>query len=163
PRRFLLKTSLLAQRAARLALSAPAQSHEGVISFDSGHAFPGVLPDLTAEAAHALSDYRAETLQYSLRPGLPDLRAWIAEYMRSEGVAGATADDLIVVNGAKHGLDLVCRLLLDEGDAIAVTAPTYFTAIPIFKSFGAQFIEVAQDSDGMVVDELERLIGDRKK
>ena len=144
---------MYARRAERLAPTLPASVPTGTIGFDSGHAFPGVLPDLTREADLALTRYRAETLQYAPRAGLPDLRAWIAGYMN----VGVTADHVLVTNGAKHALELVCRLLLDEGDAVAVTAPTYFSAIPIIKSFGATFLEVPQDEEGLEVAALDRL------
>jgi 2-aminoadipate transaminase len=154
---------LLARRASRLsvAVSAPAPQHP--ISFDSGHAFPDVLPDLTAEAELALQAYRPETLQYALRPGLSDLREWIVDYMHKDGISSATVDEVLVTNGAKHALELVCRVLLDEGDAIVVTSPTYFTAIPIFRSFGVEFIEIQQDTEGMDVGELEQVLAARKR
>ncbi len=144
-----------ARRAARLSSDVASHGHGEAIPFDSGHAFPGILPDLIEAAQAALSEYRAETLQYAPRPGLPELREWIADYMREDG-ADVAANDVLVVNGAKHGLELVCRLLLDEGDSIVVTAPTYFTAIPIFRSFDADFIEAEQDGEGLDVEELER-------
>ncbi|HEX6809909.1 MAG TPA: PLP-dependent aminotransferase family protein, partial [Gemmatimonadaceae bacterium] len=115
------------------------------------------LPDLTREAGDALSRFRAETLQYAPRPGLPELREWIAGHMRADGAA-VTAANVLVTNGAKHALELVCRLTLDEGDAVVVTSPTYFSAIPIIRSFGATFIEVPQDKDGMDVDALARVL-----
>jgi 2-aminoadipate transaminase len=154
-----------ARRAASLPSTLPQSPLEGTIAFDSGHAFPGVLPDLAIEAERALGRYRAETLQYGPRPGLPGLRRWIAEYLEADGAA-AKADEILVVNGAKHGLELVCRLLLDEGDAVAVTAPTYFSAIPIIRSFGASFVEIEQDGEGLDVaalaDTLERLQRDHQ-
>src|SRR3546814_12262173 len=67
--------------------------------------------------------------------------------MNEEGCA-LTADHILITNGAKQGIDLVCRLLLDEGDAIVVTAPTYFTAIPIFRNYGAAFVAIEQDDAG---------------
>jgi 2-aminoadipate transaminase len=161
-----LKTeALLARRASRLppTAAATATPDHHPISFDSGHAFPGVLPDLTSEAERALTACRAETLQYAPRPGLPELRDWIVEYMRRDGVANASLEETFVTNGAKHALELVCRLLLEEGDAIVVTAPTYFTAIPIFKSFAVEFIEVSQDGNGLNVSELEHLLSERKR
>lgn len=154
---------LLARRASRLPLTVAPPPADHPISFDSGHAFPGVLPDLTAEAEIALTAHRSETLQYAPRPGLPELREWIADYMRRDGVANASVEETFVSNGAKHALELVCRLLLEEGDAIVVTAPTYFTAIPIFKSFGVEFIEVSQDVEGLNVDELEQLLAERRR
>jgi len=151
-----------ARRASQLSPLLPAAAPPGNIAFDSGHAFPGVLPDLTAEAATALAKYRAETLQYAPRTGLPELRAWIAEYMTSDG-ARVSADDILVTNGAKHALELVCRLLLDEGDAVVMTAPTYFSAIPIIRSFGVTFVEVRQDHAGLDVDDLARILDQRRR
>src|SRR6202167_6612551 len=106
-------------------------------------------------AQKALTTFRPETLQYGIALGMPELRSWIAGYMKENGL-DVSADNVLVVNGAKHGLDLICRLLLEEGDSVVVSAPTYFTCIPIFKSFGVNFIEVSQDIDGMLVDELEQ-------
>ena len=151
-----------ARRASQLSPMLPAAAPSGNIAFDSGHAFPGVLPDLTAEAAIALTTYRAETLQYAPRMGLPALRAWIAESMTSDGARVGT-DDILVTNGAKHALELVCRLLLDEGDAVVMTAPTYFSAIPIIRSFGATFIEVRQDHAGLDVDDLAATLDRRRR
>lgn len=149
-----------ARRAAALATMLPAGPAVGSIAFDSGHAFPGVLPDLTAETALALTTYRSETLQYAPRPGLPELRAEIVRFMAADG-ATVTRDQVLVTNGAKHAIELVCRLLLDEGDAIVVTTPTYFTAIPIFRSFGVEFVEVPQDQDGLDVDRLSEILDAR--
>src|SRR5688500_14673409 len=120
------------------------------------------MPDLTAAADRALSYYRAETLQYGPRMGLPDLRAWLAEYCARDGVR-ITSENVLMTNGAKQAIELVCRLMLDEGDSIVVTAPTYYTAIPIFRSFGVNFIEVGQDGEGLNVDELADRIAQLKR
>lgn len=150
-----------ARRAAALPARPPEASHE-LIPFDSGHAFPGILPDLSGIAQRALAAHRAEMLQYGERPGMPEMREWIAGYLRSEQ-ARVAADEVLVVNGAKHGIELICRLLLDEGDSIVVTSPMYFTAIPLFKSFGVEFIEVGQDRDGMQVEPIAEAIAWLKK
>ncbi|HEV7705324.1 MAG TPA: PLP-dependent aminotransferase family protein [Gemmatimonadaceae bacterium] len=146
-----------ARRAAHLSPTLPGSPSPAAISFDSGHAFPGVLPDLTHEAEIALTKFRSETLQYAPRTGLPELRKWIAEFLRADG-AEVPADNVLVTNGAKHAIELVCRALLDEGDSVVVTAPTYFSAIPILRSFGAEFIEVPQDENGLDVNALAALL-----
>jgi 2-aminoadipate transaminase len=153
---------LLSRRASKLAASLPPAAPASNLAFDTGHASNAVLPDLSAEAIRALTVFRAETLQYAPRPGLPELRACIVDQMASDGIS-ATRDQVLVTNGAKHAIDLICRVLLDEGDAIVVTRPTYFTAIPIFRSFGVQFIEVAQDRDGLDVSELSRVFAQRDR
>jgi len=157
-----VKSDSLSRRAAMLAGVLPAGAPASNLGFDSGHASTAVLPDLTAEAERALTVYRAETLQYAPRPGLADLRARIVEQMAADGIA-ASRDNVLVTNGAKHAIDLICRVLLDEGDAIVVTRPTYFTAIPIFRSYGVQFIEVGQDHDGLDVDDLSRVLASRER
>ena len=152
----------LARRAARLSTTRPGPDPSDVISLGSGHGFPGVFPDLTEMAQQALTACRSETLQYGPALGLPEMRGWIASYMKGNGVDGS-AENVLVVNGAKHGLDLICRFLLDEGDAVVVSAPTYFTCIPIFRSFGAEFIEVSQDAEGLAVSELAKTLEQRKR
>jgi 2-aminoadipate transaminase len=157
----------LARRAAPLGTSfptphMPSELKADVIAFDSGFAFPGLLPDLEPYAIDALTRHREESLQYAAPQGNPRLRAWIAGYMKQDG-CDLTAENILIVHGAKNGLDLICRLLLDEGDAMVVSAPTYFTALPIFRSFGAQIIEVEQDSGGLRVEEIENLLAARKR
>src|SRR5215470_4165205 len=106
----------LAKRATRLTPAPVSNTPPTAISFDSGHAFPGILPDLSEEASRALATHRSETLQYAPRPGLPELREWIAQYLHTDGLRGGTSDQVIVTNGAKHALELVCKLILEEGD-----------------------------------------------
>jgi len=146
-----------ARRAAHLSPTLPPAASPDTIAFDSGHAFPALLPDLTTEGATALTQYRSDSLQYAPRAGLPELRAWIADYMRADG-ATVRSENVLVTNGAKHALELVCRLLLDEGDGVVVTAPTYFSAIPILRSYGAVFVEVPQDRAGLDVDVLASIL-----
>ena len=155
-----------ARRAAGLSTSFPAPHFPSelpadAVLFDSGFAAPQILPDLTGFAHIALTEHREEALQYAPPQGQPELRGWIAGLMNEDGCA-LTAENILIVNGAKHGIDLICRLLLDEGDTVVVTAPTYFTAIPIFRSFGAAFVEVGQDSDGILVGQLDEALARRR-
>jgi 2-aminoadipate transaminase len=133
----------------------PIQEPADIISFGSGHGCPAVFPDLTEVAMTALNEYRSETLQYGPTLGLLEMREWIAAFVMENGAKDISPDNVLVVNGAKNGLGLICRLLLDEGGSVVVTAPTYFTCIPIFKTFGVKFYEVSQDAEGIVVSELE--------
>src|SRR5512147_280717 len=117
-----LRSDSLSRRAKNLASALPPAGPASNLAFDSGHAANAVLPDLTREAERALTTYRAETLQYAPRPGLPELRARIVEMAEADGIA-ASRENVLVTNGAKHAIDLICRVLLDEGDAIVVTRP----------------------------------------
>jgi 2-aminoadipate transaminase len=155
---------MLTKSFARRAMHLPGPMHpEGgnAISFDSGYAYPGIFPDLTVAATRALTAFRPESLQYGTPLGMLAMRNWIAGYLRDDG-ANVDVHNIIVVNGAKQGLDLICRALTDEGDAIVVTGPTYFTAIPIFRSFGLEFVEVPQDAEGLDVAVLAERLAQRR-
>ena len=150
--------------AARAAHFAPTASHggPGVIMFGSGDAYPESLPDISEFAQQAAVKYRTETLQYAPRPGLLELREWIVQYLRNEGVR-VSADSILVCNGAKQGIELACKLFLDPGDAIVVTRPTYQSALGVFRGWEVEFVEVGMDADGMLVDELAATLADRER
>lgn len=133
----------------------------GTLNMSGGFAYAATLPDISKEAVAAASAFRTETMQYSGARGLADLREAIAAYVAGDGIA-TTPDAIMVVNGAKHGIDLACRAFLAPGDAVIVTAPTYLTAIGIFRSHAATLLTVPQDGDGMRVDALEASLAARE-
>ena len=151
-----------AARAARVGPAGPGHHGPGMILFGSGDAYPESLPDVSEFAGRAALKYRTETLQYAPRPGLPELREWIAGYLGGEGIRVA-ADNILVCNGAKQGIELACKLFLDPGDAIVVTRPTYQSALGVFRGWEAEFVEIGMDADGMLVDELAATLADRTR
>lgn len=149
-----------AARAANvIAPAAFAHHRSDMLKLSAGNAYPPALPDLSAEVAEALRR-RDETLQYGPLYGIDDLRDAIAAYLHDDGII-ADRDNILVVNGAKQGLELACRVFLEPGDAVIVTAPTYLTAVSIFQANEASFVSIAQDADGMLVDELEEKLRTR--
>ena len=151
-----------AARAASFAPGGGGHAAPGVIMFGSGDAYPESLPDVSEFAQRAAVKYRTETLQYAPRPGLSELREWIAEYLRTEGIR-VDAESILVCNGAKQGIELACKLFLDPGDAIVVTRPTYQSALGVFRGWEASFVEVGMDADGMLVEELAAALADRAR
>ena len=150
--------------AVRASHFAPGEPHHGPggIMLGSGDAYPEGLPDVSEFARTATVTYRTEALQYAPRPGLPELREWIAQYLGGEGIR-VDADSILVCNGAKHGLELACKLFLDPGDTIVVTRPTYQSALGVFRGWEATFVEIGMDADGMLVDELATVLADRER
>ena len=150
-----------AARAARIEPSGKGHP-AGAIMFGSGDAYPESLPNLEDLARIAATRYRSETMQYAPRFGLDDLREWIVGYLATEGIR-LDVDNVLVLHGAKQGIDLACKLFLDPGDAIVVTRPTYQSALGIFHSWELEYVEVPLDADGMVVDELADRLAARVK
>ena len=129
--------------------------HEpGAIILNSGLAYPPLLPDVSRQAANAARDRRDEVMQYSGLMGLPDLRDAIVSFVAEDGVR-CTPENILITNGAKHGVDLACRVFVEPGDRVIVTAPTYMTSMNHMRTHGAVFLPIPQDSDGMRTDILE--------
>ena len=151
-----------AARVARVPASGGGHGGDGMIMFASGDAYPESLPDLSEFAQLAAVKHRTETLQYAPRPGLPELREWIASHLASDGIR-VGPDSILVCNGAKQGIELACKLFLDPGDAIVVTRPTYQSALGVFHGWEAEFVEVGMDAAGMLVDELADTLAERER
>ncbi len=151
-----------ARRAANVAFAAGEHDPPEIVMMGSGDAYPEAFPDMGEFAMRAARDFRTETLQYAPRLGLAELREWIAAYVGREGVR-VDPDAVIVVNGAKHGLDLACKLFVEPGDTIVVTRPTYQSALGIFRGYEVTYLEIGQDGDGMDVDELATRLAERAR
>ena len=125
----------------------------GAIVLSSGLAHAPLLPDVSREAAMAAS-MATETMQYGPLMGLDSLRDQIVRYVKDDGVE-CTTENVLVTNGAKHALDLACRVFVEPGDRVIVTKPTYMTALINMRTHGATFLAVGYDDEGMDVNELE--------
>jgi len=139
-----------------------ASSPVTTINLSGGFACPDLLPDIAAAAIIAAQHYRQEGMQYSSSFGLDDLRQAIASLMEQEGVR-CGRNNILIVNGAKQGLDLICRIFLNPGDGVIVTAPTYMTALSIFRNFEVEFIAIPPDSQGIDIKNLEASLSQRQR
>ncbi|HEV8132918.1 MAG TPA: PLP-dependent aminotransferase family protein [Acidobacteriota bacterium] len=90
----------------------------------------------------------AELLQYGPALGLPELRHLIAERMRRWGV-DVTQDEVIVVNGAQQGMDLLFKAFIDPGDVVVVESPTYHNILPLLGFYRAHVVGVPMTADGL--------------
>jgi 2-aminoadipate transaminase len=67
-------------------------------------------------------------------------------------------DNILITHGSQQALDLSGKVFLDKGDIVLCESPTYLAAISAFRAYECNFIEVPTDKDGMVMDELEKLL-----
>lgn len=131
----------------------------------------GGLPDTKAFPADLLDEMvervtgrdAAKALQYGPTEGLDEFRHAICDLMAEDGTFIGPAE-LIVTTGGQQALDLVCRVLVDPGDAVLAEGPTYPGAVPVFSGCGADVHQVPIDDEGIRVDLLadayERLARD---
>ena len=91
---------------------------------------------------------------YEYSAGRRDLRAAIVRYIGISRSVEASADDVVITNGTQQALDLVARVLLAPGDAIAVEDPGYGPPRALFKALGIRVVGVPVDREGLIVDAL---------
>ncbi|HEX7638339.1 MAG TPA: PLP-dependent aminotransferase family protein [Burkholderiaceae bacterium] len=102
-------------------------------------------------SARVLADTPREALQYAASEGFGPLREWVSAHMTARGL-DAPADRVLILNGSQQGLDLIGKVLLDAGSAVAVETPTYLGALQAFGPNEPVFTSVAGDADGPLPD-----------
>ncbi|GCB01975.1 transcriptional regulator [Sulfuriferula multivorans] len=119
----------------------------GMISFAGG------LPALDSFPRFNLDSMPQEILQYGPSEGEWALRQRIAEELQERGLQ-CTAEQVLILSGSQQGIDLVAKLFIDPGTAVAVESPTYLAALQVFRFFGARF--VAYDAEKLDVHAMQR-------
>jgi DNA-binding transcriptional MocR family regulator len=134
-------------------------SRPEVVSLAGGMPFVSAIPEdlLTGSIDRVMRDQRAQALQYGSGQGSPSLREHILQIMALEGIR-ASVDDVVVTTGSQHALELMAKLFLDPGDVVLAEAPSYLTAIVVFKSFQAEVSHVAMDEHGLIPEALRERI-----
>lgn len=142
----------------RRALAVPADG-AAVIGFAGGMPDSALFP--TDEFRRVLNGVVREEgealLQYYPAGGYPPLRRMLSEYLLRSGIE-ARPEDVLIVNGSQQGFDLVARMLIDPGDAVAMEQPTYPRAVEVFRAVGARLLAVPWDAEGPRGDALERVL-----
>jgi DNA-binding transcriptional MocR family regulator len=129
------------------------------ISLSTGFPAPSLYPtdELAQIAADVFRRRGGEALDYLTAEGLPALREQLAVRGRKVGYA-TDADEIVVTSGARQGLDLVSRSLLERGDVAVVESPTFIGALHSLQSTGARVIGVPYGGDGLDIDALEQVL-----
>jgi 2-aminoadipate transaminase len=136
----------------------------GTISFAGGLPAPEFFPsaDLGSVVAELLKDKPGQALQYGATLGYQPLRESVAKLMEREGVI-AEADNIIITAGSQQGLSLSGMMFLEKDDVIIAESPSYLGALSAFKPTESKVVSVACDGDGMLMEDLERVLSETPK
>lgn len=95
--------------------------------------------------------------------GLTELREWITERMRADGMIPdwVTSRNILLTNGAGEAIELVAETLIDPGCTVLVEAPTFTETLLTFRKQGANCVGVPADDDGIIPEEFEKLLRSR--
>ena len=130
-----------------------------VISFAGGLPAPEVFPVERFQNAcqRVLQSKGAMALQYSASEGYTPLREYIAQKMARYGII-ASAENVLITTGSQQALDLIGKLLINRGDRVLVEAPTYLGALQAFNVYGAEYVSVPIDHDGLCTGQLDEAL-----
>lgn len=132
----------------------------GAISFAAGNPSPESFPvDFIASAAEDIFRTDAVTaLQYSVTEGYPKLRADVEKRLRDKFKINTDANMTIITSGGQQGIELACKALCNEGDALICENPSFIGALNSFRSLGVTPYGAELDEDGINLEQVEDLI-----
>lgn len=129
----------------------------GIISLAGGLPSPKTFPvDAFARAAATvLAEDGPAALQYAASEGLPALREAVAQWLPWD----VDPAQVLITTGSQQGLDLVAKVLVDEGSRVLVETPTYLGALQAFSPMEPTIVSVASDDEGPLVDDFAATAG----
>ena len=134
-------------------------------SLAGGWPDPAVFPG--PEIAGLVSDIMGKdadfALQYGTTEGLFKLRQELCKLVDVKYKIKCNADEILITHGAAQGMDLICRVMLDPGDAVIVGRPSYFGAFGAVRASSGQVICVPVDKDGMNTTSLKKILQETAK
>lgn len=134
-------------------------------SLAGGWPDPAVFPG--TEIAGLVSDIMEKNadfaLQYGTTEGLLQLRQELCKLVDEKYHIKCDTDRILITHGAAQGMDLICRVMLDPGDAVIVGLPSYFGAFGSVRACNGQVICVPVDHDGMHTSSLKKILQETAK
>ena len=130
-----------------------------IISFAGGLPAPEVFPvEQFKEACNkVLCEHCDIALQYGTTEGYQPLREMIAQHSTRMGIK-IKAENVLITSGSQQALDLLGKIFINPGDRILVEQPTYLGALQAWNAYGAEYITVPSDEDGMITSELKHAL-----
>ena len=135
-----------------------------IISFAGGLPAPELFPvqDIKAAFDAVMEEAGPTALQYGQTEGWTPLRIHIAERMLKKNNIKTDPDHIILTAGSQQGLDFIGKLFLNPGDVVVLESPSYLGAINAFKQYQPNFVEVPTDENGMIMEELDKVLASTK-
>ncbi|GAB3382856.1 aminotransferase-like domain-containing protein [Massilia agri] len=129
-----------------------------IISFAGGLPSPATFPVDVMKAAYdkVLSQTGKVALQYGPTDGYGPLREWIANSLSTEG-SRILPEQILMTSGSQQALDLLGKVLIDEGSRVLVETPSYLGALQAFSVYRPEFKSVVTDDHGLVPSSIDAI------
>ena len=109
-----------------------------IYSFAGGYPSADTFPieDIRQLSGFVLEKYGAKALQYGATQGVPELRQVLSDRY------GVPVDRIQITTSSQQGIDVCARILLDPGDVVLTSDPSYLGALQSFHSYRARIAGV---------------------
>jgi 2-aminoadipate transaminase len=132
--------------------------------------FAGGLPNRELFPAEELKDatnkvfdiYGRDIFQYSNSEGYLKLREYIADRYFQKKLINIPVENILITSGSQQGLDLLGKILLNDGDDMIIEEPGYLGAIQAFSMYKPTFFPVPVSDNGMDTQKLREIVSSAK-
>ena len=114
-----------------------------IYSFAGGYPSASTFPleDIKKTTAEVIDKYGAKAFQYGATQGVPELRNAVADRY------SVPVERVQITSSSQQGIDVCTRVLVNPGDVVLTSNPTYLGALQSFKSYRAKIVGVPHSSD----------------
>ncbi len=129
----------------------------GIISFAGGLPSPKTFPvaEFRAACEKVLTEDGPAALQYAASEGYGPLREQVAAMLPWQ----VAPSQVLITTGSHQGLDLLAKILIDQGSRILVETPTYLGALQAFTPMEPRAVAVDSDDEGLRADDFTAKAG----
>ena len=107
--------------------------------YPSADTFP--LEAIQQTIAEVIAKYGAKAFQYGATQGVPELRDAVAKRY------GVPVERVQITSSSQQGIDVCTRVLVNPGDVILTSSPSYLGALQSFRSYRADIRGVAHNDN----------------
>ena len=107
--------------------------------YPSAETFP--MEEIRATMSEVIDKYAGKAFQYGATQGVMELREAVAQRY------GVPVDRVQITSSSQQGIDVCTRILVNPGDVILTSSPSYLGALQSFCSYRADIRGVAHDND----------------
>jgi len=107
--------------------------------YPSAETFP--LEEIRQTMSGVIDKYQGRAFQYGATQGVPELREAVAARY------GVQVERVQITSSSQQGIDVCTRVLVDPGDVILTSSPSYLGALQSFRSYRADIRGVAHQTE----------------
>ena len=107
--------------------------------YPSAETFP--LEEIKETMSEVIDKYAGKAFQYGATQGVMELREEVARRY------GVPVERVQITSSSQQGIDVCTRILVNPGDVILTSSPSYLGALQSFRSYRADIIGVAHQKD----------------